>query len=78
MKNNSPHLKEILLILRQIQGMLWVENPADLIKSLERRLDIQAGNDEELEKKIKGLEDYFKIKFVKNQQYERSTIIKKR
>lgn len=64
-------LKTILAILKRIESNQSLENADDRIKSLERKLNIEIGNREELEKRIRAWEDYWKVSFSTTPKYEK-------
>lgn len=61
---------QILLLLRNIERTLNEENRHDRLKSFERALEIVRGNQEETDRRLKAMEVYLKVEYVRESLYK--------
>lgn len=63
--------KEIMILLRNIQSTLNEENRHDRIKSLVRENELLRGNQEETDRRLKAMEVYLKVEYVRDIKYRK-------
>ncbi len=68
---SPPITKEILNIVRNIEKDIHIENRHDRIKSLVRENELLRGNQEETDRRLKALESYLEVKYVREAKYKK-------
>lgn len=70
--------KEILKILRRIEENQILENADERIRKLEKRLDVEIGNREELETRMRKWSEYWNVNFEITPRYEKKPVEKEK